>query len=124
MRIRRLLLGFGILCLCAAPARAGGDGYDAADEAEGTGPVFYGVVRDSRGLGIAGAEVVLRAQQGDPVTLKSNILGMYRSHLGTEAPPAEVEVSCSKPGYRQSGVVRRPGQNARITETNCTLQRL
>ena len=123
MQIRLAALALGVLL--SGPALAGGDGYDAADDTAGAGPVFYGVVRDTRGLGIAGAEVIVRGKSGEPVSLKTNILGMYRSHVDTDAPPAEVEVTCSKPGYRQATVVRRTAQgNARVTETNCTLQRL
>jgi len=120
------------LLLCAltlplfgpAPARAGGEGYDGSEESEDAGPVFYGVVRDTRGLGVAGAEVVLKPQRGEAVTLKTNVLGIYRAHVAKDTPPDQVEVTCRKAGYRQSALVRRGQANAKANETNCTLQRL
>lgn len=124
MRARMTMLALGMLFAGAASAAAGGDGYDAVDDTAGNGPVFFGVVRDTRGLGVSDAEVILQARQGEPVKLRTNILGVYRSHVETDAAPAEVVVTCGKPGYRQAAVVRRLGQNPRISEINCTLQRL
>ena len=125
MRLRMALLALSLVAGLALPAAAGGDGYDAADEPADAGPVFYGAVRDSRGLGVAGAEVVLRPRQGEPVTVRTNLLGLYRSHVAKDAVPAEVEVNCIKVGYRQSGLQRRSSQgNGQVNETNCTMQRL
>jgi len=120
------------LLLCAlalplfgpAPARAGGEGYDGSEEADDAGPVFFGVVRDTRGLGVAGAEVLLTPKQGEAVTLKTNVLGIYRAHVAKDTPPDQVEVTWRKEGYRQSALVRRGQANAKANETNCTLQRL
>ena len=109
----------------AAPAFAGGDDYDATNDTEGKGPAYFGFVRDHRGSPVSDAQVILRPKKGEPVTLKSNVLGLYRSHVTKEVAPADVEVSCGKTGYRQTGVMRRPGQdNDMHIETNCTLQRL
>jgi hypothetical protein len=124
MLIRTMLLALGLLAAAAPRATAGGDGYDASEESEESGPVFFGIVRDARGLGVSEAEVMLRPRQGAPVTLKTNILGVYRAHVAKDTVAAEVEVSCSKAGYKQANVVRRGQPNARVTETNCTLQRL
>jgi len=114
--------------LVAAPAFAvfaGGDDYDAMNDTEGKGPAYFGFVRDHRGAPVPDAQVTLRPKQGEPVVLKSNVLGLYRSHVTKDVQPADVEVSCGKAGYRQTGVMRRPGQeNDRHVETNCTLQRL
>ena len=117
------------LAACAAalavPAFAGGDDYDASQDAEGKGPAYFGFVRDHRGSPVSDAQVILRPKKGEPVVLKSNVLGLYRSHITKEIPPADVEVSCGKNGYKQAGVMRRPGQeNDMHIETNCTLQRL
>ena len=109
----------------AAQAFAGGDDYDAMNDTEGKGPAYFGFVRDHRGSPVSDAQVILRPKKGEPVVLKSNVLGLYRSHITKEVSPAEVEVSCGKSGYRQAGVARRPGQdNDMHVETNCTLQRL
>jgi hypothetical protein len=104
------------------PALAGGDDYDASQDTEDKGPAYFGFVRDLRGSPVLDARVVLRPKTAEPVTLKTNVLGLYRSHIGKEVRPDDVEVSCEKAGYKQAGVVRRPGTNDRAVET--TLQRL
>jgi hypothetical protein len=109
----------------AMPALAGGDDYDAQNDSEGKGPAYFGFVRDHRGSPVSDAQVILRPKKGEPVVLKSNVLGLYRSHIAKDVPPAEVEVSCDKPGYKQTRVARRAGQDKDMhVETNCTLQRL
>jgi hypothetical protein len=109
----------------AVPAYAGGDDYEAMNDTEGHGPAYFGFVRDTRGSPVPNAEVVLRPKTGEPVVLKSNLLGIYRSHITKEVPPSDVEVICGKTGYKQASVIRRPGQAGdMLIETNCTLQRL
>lgn len=109
----------------AVPAYAGGDDYEAMNDTEGRGPAYFGFVRDTRGSPVPNAEVVLRPKKGEPVVLKSNLLGIYRSHVTKEIAPSDVEVICGKEGYKQASVFRRPGlDNDMLIETNCTLQRL
>ena len=122
--IRTLVLT-AFAAVLAAPAMAGGDDYDASREEDGKGPAYFGFVRDHRGSPVSDAQVTLRPKQGEPVVLKTNVLGLYRSHVTKEVAPADIEVSCSKAGYKQAGVMRRPGQDQDMhIETNCTLQRL
>jgi hypothetical protein len=122
----RTMAGAALLALAlTAPALGGGDDYDAASDTEGKGPAYFGFVRDHRGSPVSDAEVILRPKKGEPVTLKSNVLGLYRSHVTKEVEPKDVELICSKTGYRMTGAMRRPGQEGdRHIETNCTLQRL
>jgi hypothetical protein len=110
----------------AMPALAGGDDYDAANDEEGKGPVYFGFVRDNRGSPVADARVVLQPKSGEAMVLKSNVLGLYRSHVGKQFRPDEIAISCDKNGYRQVNVARRnpPGSSEMNIETNCTLQRL
>jgi hypothetical protein len=121
----RTVLAPALAAALVAPALAGGDDYDAMNDKEGRGPAYFGFVRDHRGSPVSNAEVILRPKSGDPVVLKSNVLGLYRSHITKEVQPADVEVSCAKSGYKQSAVMRRQGQEHDMhVETNCTLQRL
>jgi hypothetical protein len=123
--IRRLAFLAGIAgALSPACAFAGGDDYDASADKEGKGPAYFGFVRDTRGSALSDARVELRPKTGEPVLLKSNKLGLYRSHVSKEAHPDEVQVSCEKDGYRQIRVVRRSSDDAANVETNCTMQRL
>lgn len=107
-------------------AMAGGDDYDAMNDEEGKGPVYYGFVRDNRGSPVADARVVLQPKGGEPTVLKSNVLGLYRSHVNKGTRPDEISVSCDKNGYKQLNVARRnpPGSSEMNIETNCTMQRL
>jgi hypothetical protein len=112
------------LALAPGGAIAGGDDYDATADKEGKGPAYFGFVRDQRGSPVSGASVVLRPKAGDPVEIKSNAIGLYRSHIGKDVRPDEVEVSCGKDGFKQVRVQRRSVPGAANVETNCTLQRL
>jgi len=123
--IRTVVLAAGMaFALLPAAGLAGGDDYDAMADAEGKGPAYFGFVRDVRGSVLPDARVVLKAKAGEPVVLKSNALGLYRSHLSKDIRPHDVEVSCEKDGYKQVRVVRRSTPGAANVETNCTLQRL
>jgi hypothetical protein len=109
----------------AALAFAGGDDYDAANDVKGAGPAYFGFVRDVRGSPVTDAQVLLQPRKGKPVSLKSNVLGLYRGHISKEALPDEVQISCAKAGYKQVKVNRRtaPGNNVMFVETECTMQR-
>ena len=123
--IRTFAACAALTAACAVPAYAGGDDYEAMNDTEGRGPAYFGFVRDTRGSPVPNAEVVLRPKTGEPVVLKSNLLGIYRSHVTKEIRPSDVEVICGKEGYKQASVLRRPGlENDMLIETNCTLQRL
>jgi hypothetical protein len=126
IRTAAFAAGVALAMGCGVPAIAGGDDYDAATDTEGKGPAYFGFVRDHRGSPVADARVVLRPKEGDPVTLKSNVLGVYRSHLRKGLSPDDVTVSCEKDGYKLAQVSRRTpaGSKAALIETNCTLQRL
>jgi hypothetical protein len=115
-----------VLGALVLPAFAGGDDYDAMNDEEGKGPVYFGFVRDNRGSPVADARVLLRPKAGEALELRSNVLGLYRSHVSKEYKPDDIAISCEKNGYRQLNVARRnpPGSTEMNIETNCTLQRL
>ena len=79
------------------PALAGGDDYDAMNDEEGKGPVYYGFVRDNRGSPVADARVVLQPKSGEPLVLKSNVLGLYRSHVSKEFRPDDIACPATRP---------------------------
>lgn len=119
------LVALASAIFAATPALAGGDDYDASKDVKGEGPAYYGFVRDTRGSAVAEALVTLKPKKGKAVTLKANMLGVYRGHVSKNAVPDDVEISCAKTGYRQTKVLRRtpPGGNPMFVETECTMQR-
>jgi hypothetical protein len=121
-----LTVGVAFALACGAQAFAGGDDYDASNDTEGAGPAYFGFVRDQRGSPVSDAQVMLRPKSGEPVAIKTNVLGLYRSHLNKDIVPDDVQVSCEKAGYKQARVFRRtpPGGKDMFIETDCTLQRL
>jgi hypothetical protein len=123
MLFRAIVLFAGMAA--AAQVFAGGDDYDAANDVKGAGPAYFGFVRDVRGSPVTDAQVVLQPKKGKPVSLKSNVLGLYRGHISKEALPDEVQISCAKTGYKQVKTNRRtaPGNNVMFVETECTMQR-
>ena len=126
MSIRVAMFAVAFAAACAVPAFAGGDDYDASNDTEGAGPAYFGFVRDNRGSPVPDARVVLKPKSGDPLEVKANVLGFYRSHVSKDFRPDDVAVSCDKNGYRQLNVARRnpSGSSEMNIETNCTLQRL
>jgi len=126
MMMRTIALAAGVALALGASAFAGGDDYDASNDAEGAGPAYFGFVRDNRGSPVSDAQVLLRPKSGEPVTLKTNVLGLYRSHINKEVSPDDVTISCEKTGYKQDRVFRRtpPGAKDMFIETDCTLRRL
>jgi hypothetical protein len=121
--IRTLASAAAALAL-GATAFAGGDDYDAMNDTEGAGPAYFGFVRDHRGSPVSEAHVFLRPKSGEPVALKTNVLGLYRSHINKDVKPEDVTISCEKSGYRQERVFRRTEPGAMFIETDCTLRRL
>lgn len=123
MLMRLIVLLAGVVA--AAQACAGGDDYDAANDVKGAGPAYFGFVRDNRGSPVVGAQVVLTPKKGKAVSLKSNVLGLYRGHISKDVQPDHVQVSCVKAGYKQLKINRRtpPGKSDMFIETECTMQR-
>ena len=113
MLIRAIVLAIGVAAGCATQAYAGGDDYDAANDVKGAGPAYFGFVRDARGSPVAGAMVVLQPKKGKPVSLKSNVLGLYRGHINKDVMPDDVQISCEKQGYKQVKVNRRTPPGAK-----------
>jgi hypothetical protein len=126
MLMRTIALAAGVALALGAQAFAGGDDYDASNDTEGAGPAYFGFVRDHRGAPVSDAQVMLRPKTGEPIAIKTNVLGLYRSHVNKDVVPDDVTISCEKSGYKQERVFRRtpPGAKDMFIETDCTLRRL
>jgi hypothetical protein len=109
--------------LLSTPCFAGGGEYELADDTEDAGPAYFGFVRDERGLNIAGAKAVLTSKSGVKVELKTNILGVYRSHVAKNIKPEDITLTCQKDGYTQLKIVSRPNSSNRYVENDCILKK-
>jgi len=101
---------------------AGGleDGYDTGV----AGPAFFGFVRDERGSNIPKATIFLKPKTGQPVVVQANILGLYRSHVTPTTVAEDITITCEKPGYKQTRLVRRPRSSVKLIETDCMMQKV
>ena len=86
---------------------AGGGEYEFTDDSGQAGPAYFGFVREDKGSNIGNAKVVLRSKSGEKVELKSNVLGVYRSHFNKDTKPSDVELICEKIGFKQIKTVNR-----------------
>jgi hypothetical protein len=102
---------------------AGGGEYEFTDDTGLAGPAYFGFVRQDKGSNIANAKVILKSKSGEKVELKSNVLGVYRSHFNKDTKPADVELICEKAGFKQIKVVNRSASVGRYVESDCIMQK-
>ena len=121
-RVARAYVAVIALCAmsgwpCIVSAGGSGDEHDHHD-----GPLFFGYVRDTRGVGIADARVSVIYKNMSFVA-RTDLLGAFK--IATTTDPDQSELSCSKEGYRQATSLRRtpPGTPNAPIEFDCTLQR-
>jgi hypothetical protein len=116
------------LALCF-PILARAGGVDMTDEdinGGADGPSFFGFVRLVDGPGIDDAKVTAELKGGALVTA-TDILGLYKiPGFGQGVNPDDVAISCSKDGYKQANIVRRPhaaNDDKDPIEIDCYLQK-
>ena len=103
---------------------AGGGEYEFADDTEDAGPAYFGFVRDDRGLNISAAKAILTSKNGLKIEVKTNVLGVYRSHISKLVKPEDVALSCQKEGYSQVKIVIRSNTSNRYVETDCIMKKM
>jgi hypothetical protein len=106
-----------------SPCKAGGGEYEYADDTEEAGPAYFGFVRDDRGINISGAKAILTSKSGIKIETKTNVLGVYRTHISKLVKPEDVTLSCQKEGYSQIRLINRPNTTKRYVETDCILKK-
>jgi len=102
-------LALGALLQLSGAVWAGAE-MDEVEQAPDSGPPFIGAVRDiDKGIGIKDARVTADIQKGKgTVITQTNTLGRFRfDGFRKEVDPNQIEISCSKDGYRVDKVVRR-----------------
>jgi len=104
----------------AGPGESDGDEHDE-------GMAVFGFVKDARGAPVANAKVTARVKDGVTFSLTTGAAGSYRFPLLTQNVNAEdIVIACSKEGYKQTRVTRRPppkGDGPKRIETECRLER-
>ena len=119
-------LAFALL-LTVAPAHAGGGINEPHEHTEEDGPTYFGFVRDMRNAPLNDAKVTLKIASGLTYVTRTDRSGIYRVRgLGKQVKPEDVVISCTKDGYQQTRVVRRPaprGKAVKSVETECRMQR-
>ena len=111
-----------ILLFTAAAARCGGLDNAMGDDSAAAGPCFFGFVFDENGSTVSGATITLTVKTGETVSLRTNILGMYRSHIAPTATRDNVSAVCAKAGHAYLRTVVRPSEGARTVEIDCFLR--
>jgi hypothetical protein len=116
------------LCIVSTALWAGGSGFGDDDDAgEDEGPSYFGFVKDGSGATIPDTKVTVAVKDRGGVVTRTDALGAYKvPGFGKEVSPNDVEISCEKPGYKQSRILRRnlPPPDSKIpVETDCMMQR-
>jgi len=106
--------------------RAGAD-MGSPDDVHDEGPNFFGFVKDSRGAPVGDAKVVAEVKKLNvSLITRTTAAGLYRfTGFSKQTKPEDVVISCSKEGYKQTRVLRRPVAKADPpkVETECRLER-
>ena len=117
-----------VACMVSTTLWAGGSGFgDDDDTGEDEGPSYFGFVRDTSGGFLPDTKVTVAVKDRGGVVTRTDALGAYKvPGFGKEIDPKDVEISCEKPGYKQTQTVRRslPPPDSKIpVETECRMQR-
>ena len=113
----------------ARDAWSGGGSFKDADEhSPDEGPPFWGFVKDAAGKPVRDAKVSASYKNSLTLVTRSDATGAYRVRgFKKEISPNDITISCSKEGYKQVRVFRRPpvkGKPIKSIETECRLERM
>ena len=116
----------GLTCIVSTALWAGGSGFgDDDDDAEDEGPSYFGFVKDTNGSTMPDTKVTVAVKGRGGVVTRTDALGAYKvPGFGKDISPNDVEISCEKPGYKQTRIFRRslPPPDSKIpVETECTM---
>lgn len=104
---------------------ANGKGFfeELEEDEEDVGPPYFGFVKESNGKFMADATITATIKSmNSSVTVRTDIQGHYRiPGFSKSIDPKEVDITCSKDGYKQLNRSRRPSPNGGPIEVSCTL---
>jgi len=108
-------------------ALAGGEMLGDDDDHHDEGPSYFGFVKDARGAPVADAKVTANVKNGVSFITRTTAAGLYKfAGFSKQINPNDVTISCSKDGYKQMRVLRRPAPKSepvKAIETECRLER-
>ena len=110
-------------------AWAGGASFGDPDEHNpDEGPAYWGFVKDASGKPVRDAKVSASYKNSLTLVTRTNATGAYKVRgFRKEISPNDVTITCSKEGYKQVRIFRRPpirGKPVKSVETECRLERL
>lgn len=85
--------------------------------------VYFGSVKDEGGNYIQGVTVVLASARLDFVAV-TDARGRFRMELPVDIAPEQVDAGCSRAGYTDARVIKRPPRRGALSpvEVNCILR--
>jgi hypothetical protein len=117
-------LALGLILCCARSASPGGGSFGADEDDEG--PRFFGFVKDTDNNVIDDVKITVKIKKLNvTLVLRTDAQGHFRARgFDKSLDPAEIDISCSKDGYREVGPPRRlaPSSAGAATEVDCTLE--
>ena len=123
-----MALALGLMLAVSIPVWPGGSGDEGPDDHQDNGPSYFGFVKDTNGKIVPDAKVTAEIKGRGAVVTRSDKLGTYKlPGFGKETSPANVTISCSKEGFKQTRTFRRTqiGKTpVTAIETECTMQRI
>jgi len=119
-------LAFALAIALASTGPAWGNGasfFDDDDHDDNVGPGFFGFVKETNGKLVPDAVITATIKQmNSTVTARTNVMGVYRiPGFAKSIDPKEVDITCSKDGYKQTARLQRPSPPNAPIEVSCTL---
>jgi hypothetical protein len=114
---------FGVAAAMPRAASANGIEFFEEDESEDRGLPFFGFVREPSGRLVSDAVITATIREmNSTLTARTDVLGHYRiPGFAKTVDPKNVEIGCSKQGYKQVTVLPRPTPPNTAIEIDCTL---
>jgi hypothetical protein len=119
-------IAFALAALAATSGSAWSNGasfFDDDDHGDNVGPGYFGFVKDANGKLVPDAVITVTIKQmNSTMTARSNVMGVYRiPGFAKSIDPKQVDIACSKPGYKQTARIQRPSPPNAPIEVSCTL---
>lgn len=119
-----LALAFAMTLAAASAAWGNGASFfDDDDHDDNVGPGFFGFVKETNGKLVPDAIITASIKQmNSTVTARTNVMGVYRiPGFAKSIDPKQVDITCSKEGYKQTARLQRPSPPNAPIEVSCTL---